>query len=87
LGGAFAGKHIFQFLPSHVTPNGTTFVHGEDYDGWLTWMFREGMIGIGRKNALNIFNEFTKDVKKRADALKQLKEGIAKTQDDPMAKL
>jgi hypothetical protein len=86
-GGAFAGKHYFQFLESHTTPNGTTFVHGEDWDGWMTWMFGEGMLGFGRKNAVTMYEEFSQDVKKRAEELKKLKEGIAKTQNDPYSKI
>jgi hypothetical protein len=82
-GGAFAGKHYFQFFESHITPNGTTFVHGEDYDGWMTWMFGEGMLGFGRKNALNMFEKVSIDVKKRAEDLKKLAQGMAETQNEP----
>ncbi|KAF2029975.1 hypothetical protein EK21DRAFT_45459, partial [Setomelanomma holmii] len=68
-GGAFAGRHYFQFIESHVTPGGTTFVHGEDYDGWLTWMFGKGLLGIGRRSAARMFDDFSKDVKTRAKEL------------------
>tara|TARA_R110002003_G_scaffold805_2_gene21469 strand:+ start:1641 stop:2123 length:483 start_codon:yes stop_codon:yes gene_type:complete len=87
MGGAFSGKHYFQFFESHVTPGGTTFVHGEDYDGWMTWMFGKGIFGIGRRGVVRMFDSFSKDVKMRAEEMKKLKEGIAKTQSDPWVKL
>jgi hypothetical protein len=74
-------------LESHITPGGTTFVHGEDYDGWMTWMFGEGMLGIGRKSAVNMFEKVSIDLKKRAEGLKKVKQGIAETQSEPWAKL
>jgi hypothetical protein len=86
-GGAFAGKHYFQFFESHITPGGTTFVHGEDYDGWMTWLFGQGTLGFGRKNALNMFDKVSKDVKKRAEDLRNLRQGISDTQTEPWVKL
>jgi hypothetical protein len=78
-GGAFAGKHYFQFLESQTTPGGTTFVHGEDYDGWMSWLFREGAIGFGRRNAVDMYENVSKDVKNRAEELKKLRQGVSET--------
>jgi hypothetical protein len=86
-GGAFAGKHYFLFIESHVTPGGTTFVHGEDYDGWLSWIFGKGSLGIGRKNVIKMYEGYSRDLKKRAEARKKLKKGIAETQTEPWVKL
>ncbi|KAF2821624.1 hypothetical protein CC86DRAFT_302434 [Ophiobolus disseminans] len=86
-GGAFAGRHYCQFIASHVTPSGTTFVHGEDYDGWMSWLFGEGALGIGRKNVVAMFGQFNIDVKRRAEDMKKLEQGIQQTQTEPYSKL
>jgi hypothetical protein len=86
-GGAFAGKHYFRFLESQITPGGTTFIHGEDYDGWLTWMFGKGALGFGRKNAVNMFEKVSKDLKKKSEEVKRLNQGISETQNEPWVKL
>jgi hypothetical protein len=62
-------------------------VHGEDYDGWMTWMFGKGVCGIGRKNVVKMFEGFSKDVKRRAEDLKKLRNGISETQTEPWVKL
>lgn len=85
LGGAFAGVHIIQFLDSKITPDGTTFVHGEDYDGWMTWLFSEGPFGIGRKNVMRMFEGYSLDVKARAEALKKQKAEFARVERDTKA--
>jgi hypothetical protein len=86
-GGAFAGKHYFQFFESHIHPGGTTFVHAEDYDGWLTWMFGEGMLGIGRKNVVKMYEGFSQDLKRRAEDMVRLKKTIDVTQKEPWVKM
>jgi hypothetical protein len=86
-GGAFAGKHYFQFFESHITPGGTTFVHGEDYDGYMSWLFGEGTMGFGRKNTVKMYEEVSRDLKKRAEELKKLRQGISETQNEPWVKL
>ncbi|OAK99432.1 hypothetical protein IQ06DRAFT_349024 [Phaeosphaeriaceae sp. SRC1lsM3a] len=86
-GGAFSGTHYFKFLDSHITPNGTMFVHGEDYDGWMSWLFGDGMFGLGRSHALKMYKGFAEDVKKRMEERKKLRDGIAASQNDPWVKL
>jgi hypothetical protein len=63
--GAFAGEHYFTFLESNVTPGGTTFAHGEEYDGWLKVLYRPGwpLYGI----AYNMFEAYSKDLKARVE--------------------
>ncbi|KAG7562738.1 hypothetical protein FFLO_01799 [Filobasidium floriforme] len=34
----FSGDHSFQFNPSQSTPGHTTFVHGEDFSGMLSFL-------------------------------------------------
>ncbi|KAH7392308.1 hypothetical protein DE146DRAFT_758035 [Phaeosphaeria sp. MPI-PUGE-AT-0046c] len=86
-GGAFSGTHYFRFLDSHITPNGTTFVHGEDYDGWMSWLFSDGIFGLGRGIALKMYNGFAEDVKKRMEERRKLRDGITASQSDPWVKL
>ena len=70
--GAFAGEHIIEFKKSKVTPGGTTLVHGEDYCGWMTWMFGDWPLGIARSGAVKIFADYAEDLKRRVEALKQI---------------
>jgi len=70
----------------NVAPGGTTFVHGE-YDGWITGMFGESVCGIGRGNVVGLFEGFARDVKRRSEEMKKLKEGIQKSQQEPYAKI
>ncbi|KAH8726415.1 hypothetical protein GQ44DRAFT_705599 [Phaeosphaeriaceae sp. PMI808] len=80
LGGAFAGTHYFQYFESHITPGGTTFVHGEDYSGWMCWLFGESVLGLGRRKVIAMYQNFSKDVKTRAEQLRSTGEEATGTQ-------
>ena len=69
--GAFAGEHYFDFSKSTVTPGGTTFVHGENYNGWMTWMFDDWWLGVARGSVVQMYAGYAQDVKKRAEQLKE----------------
>ena len=68
LGGAIAGRHYFEFMESK-SGMGTVFVHGEAYDGWMTWLFGEGWGGVLRGPVVGMYAGFSEDVKKRVEAL------------------
>lgn len=72
--GAFAGEHYFEFRESEEVDGGCMFVHGEDYIGWMTWLFGEGLLGIARGSAVGLYEGFSKDVKARAEELKKVGE-------------
>ncbi|CAO2652307.1 Nn.00g005900.m01.CDS01 [Neocucurbitaria sp. VM-36] len=67
--GAFAGEHYFEFRASESGENegGCAFVHGEDYQGWLTWLFGEGVLGLARGSVVGLYEGFSRDVKARAE--------------------
>lgn len=46
------------------------FAHGEDYDGWMTWLFGEGMFGLARSSIEGTYEGFSKDIKARVGRLK-----------------
>lgn len=71
--GAFAGQHYFQFLPSKKVQGGCTFVHGEDYSGWLTFLFGDGRFGLLNTMTRNMYGGFGNDIKARMEALKSVK--------------
>jgi hypothetical protein len=75
MGGAFAGRHYFEFKESKVG-KGTVFVHGEAYDGWMTWMMGEGWGGVMRGPVVRMYAGFGQDVKKRVEALVKDSKGI-----------
>ena len=66
--GAFSGEHYFEFLPSKSVEGNCTLIHGEEYDGWLTFIFGEGWAGIARKIALDNYAGYSQDVKRRVEA-------------------
>jgi hypothetical protein len=53
----------------------------------LSWIFGKGSLGIGRKNVIKMYEGYSRDLKKRAEARKKLKKGIAETQTEPWVKL
>ncbi|KAF1994345.1 hypothetical protein P154DRAFT_502038 [Amniculicola lignicola CBS 123094] len=64
---AFSGHHYFEYLESKSMPGGTTFVHGEEYMGWLTFIFERGpMSGSVR----GMFMGYAEDLEKRAEGVK-----------------
>ncbi|KAI1462642.1 hypothetical protein F4805DRAFT_471946 [Annulohypoxylon moriforme] len=42
LTGILVGRHRFSFLPSKKNPGGTTLVQVEDFEGILTFLFKQG---------------------------------------------
>jgi hypothetical protein len=70
MGGALAGRHYFEFKESK-DGKGTIFVHGEAYEGWMTWIFGEGWGGVLRRSVVGMYAGFCEDVKKRVEALVQ----------------
>lgn len=62
-------------------------MHGEDHDGWMTWLFAEGVFGFGRSSTIKMYRVFSEDVKRRAEEQRKLREGIAASQSDPWVKL
>ncbi|KAF1840355.1 uncharacterized protein K460DRAFT_410947 [Cucurbitaria berberidis CBS 394.84] len=69
--GAFAGEHYFEFRESEKVDGGCLFVHGEDYVGWLTWLFGEGWLGFARASVVAMYEGFSRDVKTRVEGLKR----------------
>lgn len=67
--GAFAGLHYMEFRASSLTAGATAFAHGENYDGWATWLFDEWWAGVMRKSVVRMYGEFVEDVKRRAEGV------------------
>jgi hypothetical protein len=78
MGGALAGRHYFEFRESE-DGKGTVFVHGEDYDGWMTWMFGEGWGGVMRRTVVGLYRGFCEDVGRRVEELNRRDAGIKET--------
>lgn len=67
--GAFAGQHYFRFEESKEKPGYTRFSHGEDYTGWMTWLFSEGRPMHGM--VVEMFGGYSRDLKKRCEELRE----------------
>ncbi|KAK3942552.1 hypothetical protein QBC46DRAFT_406296 [Diplogelasinospora grovesii] len=65
MGGAFAGEHYFIFAETET--GGTKFVHGEDYTGWLTFLFRPGW--PLHNHTRELYAGFARDLKARVERL------------------
>lgn len=86
--GAFAGEHYFEFFENKGREHGAVegehsesktksciFVHGENYDGWMTWLFGEGVFGFARSSVEAMYRVFAEDVKARVEAVKKSNQG------------
>lgn len=69
LAGAFRGEHYFRFKDSKVNAGRCTFVHGEEFDGWMTWLFGEGVGGVLRGNVEKMFKTYCDDLKRRVEGV------------------
>ncbi len=67
LGGLFSGEHFWLFQPSAVTPEATTFVHGEDHSGPLARLFEPGYPLHGP--VTGVYDSYSQDLKKRVESL------------------
>ncbi|KAF2866408.1 hypothetical protein BDV95DRAFT_584667 [Massariosphaeria phaeospora] len=66
---AFSGRHYFRFEESQITPASTTFVHGEDYTGWMTFMFGKGW--PLHTSVRDMYMGFSRDLKARVEELQR----------------
>lgn len=64
----FTGDHFYRFLPSDITPGGTTFLQEEEFTGLLSPVMKvkEGKRDFAAKN-LEGFEKLNGDLKRRAE--------------------
>ncbi|KAF2850104.1 hypothetical protein T440DRAFT_468797 [Plenodomus tracheiphilus IPT5] len=74
LGGTIKGQHYFRFEELEGG-QGCRFCHGEEFTGIMSWVLGEGLVGVGRKKVFGLFDSYTKDVKKRVEALEDARLG------------
>lgn len=55
-------------MESETTPGGTTLLHGEEYTGWASMLFKPGWPLNGTANSM--FAEYSKELKERVEGLK-----------------
>jgi hypothetical protein len=70
LAGAFSGEHYFVFKENKEKAGCCKFVHGENYDGWMSWLFGEGIGGVARKGVEKMYKDYCDDVKRRVESTK-----------------
>jgi hypothetical protein len=61
-----AGLHTFEFQPSEKTNGGTTFVQKEEFEGVLSFLLKDWLLG---RSLVKGYNNFNGDLKKKVESL------------------